>query len=119
MSDLNLNVTERMVRHNQFKVTVLLDDPPERIVGQMLSEFYAYLQNFGTVYERSAPKIERSYSMERDQKLVCATFRAGLDAQGKPGEIVKCDGNTTKLFGYSTPPLYGLGEDRKDKRVLL
>lgn len=94
----------RVIPQPIFSVTVRSDDSPERVAGKLLGAFYEYLKNFGALYARRAPEIQKAYDFENDVTCINASFRVGIDAEGKPGEVVRTDQTAPEV------KLYSLGE---------
>lgn len=111
----------RTIDHKPFGVHIDRNHGPEKIVNDMLDAFYSYLKQFGTLYVRRGPKIERDRDFAAQVDLLHASFRVGLDTQGTPGEVVKVGTPTTQVFSLPKPldlPPRVVTET-KDKRVLL
>lgn len=99
-----ITVKTRVIPQPEFHVTVNAGDSAERVVGVMLGAFYEYLKSFGALYVRRIPEIRQERDFERGCSLIRASFRAGIDAEGKPGKVVHT--------GRTAPEvkLYSLGE---------
>ena len=99
-----VTVKTRVIPQPAFSVTVRSDDSPERVAGKMLGAFYEYLKNFGTLYERRATEIRKAHDFENDVTCINASFRVGIDAEGKPGEVVHTSQTAPEV------KLFSLGE---------
>lgn len=100
----NLTMKTRVIPQPAFSVEVRSDDSPERVAGVMLAAFYEYLKNFGALYVRRAPEIRKDRDFENQCTRIAASFRVGIDTEGKSGEVRKTDSLNPEV------KLHSLGE---------